>query len=75
MLGLITAFEHESGWKYLAMVGLAVTLLASRVITRFASTWNRQTARRRESAPPDLWKQQDAGLDGTDDVPTRDDSR
>lgn len=75
VLGLIGAFEHPSGWKYLAMAGLAVTLIASRVITRFASSWGQQAARRRQSAPPDLWKQQDAGLDGTDDIPSADDSR
>ncbi len=75
VLGIIGAIEHASGWKYLAIAGLASALLASRVITRFASSWDRQVTRRRDNAPPDLWKQQDAGLDGTDDVPSGEDSR
>lgn len=75
VLGIILAIEAGITLGYFAIVGFAVVLGASRIIVRFARAWTHTVQKRQASAPPDPWKEQDKGLDPTDEMPEQGDSR
>lgn len=74
VVGVVVTIE-VGGWAYLATAGFVAILVASRVANRFAPSW----ALNREHSPTAVstseWKQQDLGIDTTDDVPHEKDSR
>lgn len=75
VLGVIVAIESSQGWAYLALAGFVVVLVASRIVHRFTPVWAATVRERRKAAPLDPWKQQDMGIDATQEIPDDDDSR